>query len=92
MGSSEFNTICRKLNYSKFFPKNKIISVHEINPEIFSNNIMLEFTPLYNFRDSLYCIGISYYCGNDCGNMELYKLKNNIDTLIIEDQIAVGVM
>lgn len=93
LDSDNIDPICKKKYRTKWFAKNKEISVHDINPKIFNNYKMIEFTPLY-FKniDSTYYIGLTYYCGLDCGQMTLFKLKNRNDKSIIQEEIEVGEM
>ena len=93
LDSESLTPKCGNINYFKLFPGKRLISVKDINPDFFNENSIIEFTPLYqNQVSSNYFVGLTYYCGNDCGRISLFELKLNDGKVIIKDEIEIGVM
>ena len=91
--NSSIVALCKNTNHVNFFKECSPISVHKINPDLASNHEILEFSPLY--FDSIseeFLIVLTYHCGNDCGFIELFILKESGLRNVIKEEIEIGVM
>lgn len=65
---------CENFKAKKF----NSISSKEMNPDIFNKYSIIELSkPLYNSSNNTIAITSTVYCGNDCGSVDIYHLKED---------------